>query len=190
MLWLEPIAQATVILVTTASKMMWETMNMYWKLKGWIIEFLKWVSILVFWGIIAVVFLAVIFRIIEKPLIWAEEYALISMVWLAFIGGTVAFDADAHLAVDFLLTIVGARAKVVLELLVYVIILPFLGVLTVGGMTMMQATSASVTPALGLPVAVQYMPAFVGGLLMLLLDVEKIILRVREIAAFGKGEAL
>jgi len=126
-----------------------------------------------------VVFMGVIFRFIKKPLVWAEEYALISMVWLTFIGAGIVYEYNSHLAVDLLLVVLPKKSSKVIELITDIIVFPFFVALIIGGAIMVNITKNSITPALNISVAFQYLPALVGGLIMLMFNVEKIITKIK-----------
>lgn len=128
-----------------------------------------------------VVFIGVIFRFIKKPLVWAEEYALLSMVWLTFIGASIGYEANSHLAVDLLLLILPKKGSKTLELITDILVLPFFIALIIGGVIMVNTTKNSITPALHISVAFQYLPALVGGLIMLMFNIEKIITKVKDL---------
>ncbi|WP_313755613.1 TRAP transporter small permease [Tissierella sp.] len=152
---------------------------MYSKFKKHLLNILSKFLIVLFWGMCIVVFMGVIFRFIKKPLVWAEEYALISMVWLTFIGAGIVYEYNSHLAVDLLLVVLPKKSSKVVELITDIIVLPFFVALIVGGAIMVNITKASITPALNISVAFQYLPALVGGLIMLMFNIEKIITKIK-----------
>ncbi len=154
---------------------------MYKKMKTKLIDILSKILILLFWGMCIVVFMGVIFRFIKKPLIWAEEYALISMVWLTFIGASIAYESNSHLAVDLLLLILPKKSSKYVELISEFIVMPFFIVLIIGGFIMVETTKNSITPALQISVKYQYLPALVGGILMLMFNIEKIVTKILEL---------
>lgn len=154
---------------------------MYAQIKKNMINILNKFLILLLWGMCIVVFLGVVARFAKRPLVWAEEFALISMVWLTFIGASLAYEANSHLAVDLLLIILPNKATKVVELITEFIVMPFFIVLTVGGIKMMITTAKSITPALHISVAFQYMPAFVGGAIMVMFNIEKIITKIKNL---------
>ncbi|WP_312666972.1 TRAP transporter small permease [Tissierella praeacuta] len=152
---------------------------MYSKFKKYLLNILSKFLIVLFWGMCIVVFMGVIFRFIKKPLVWAEEYALISMVWLTFIGAGIVYEYNSHLAVDLLLVVLPKKSSKVIELITDIIVFPFFVALIIGGAIMVNITKNSITPALNISVAFQYLPALVGGLIMLMFNVEKIITKIK-----------
>lgn len=153
---------------------------MYGKFKKILVNFLSKFLIILFWGMCGVVFLGVIFRVIEKPLIWAEEYALISMVWLTFIGACIGYESNSHLAVDILLLILPKKGTRIIELIIEFLVMPFFIALIIGGVKMVETTKGSITPALNISVAFQYLPALVSGVIMLMFNIEKIITKIKN----------
>lgn len=162
---------------------------MYDKFKKNLVDFLSKFLIILFWGMCIVVFLGVVFRFIKKPLVWAEEYALISMVWLTFIGACIGYEANSHLAVDLVLLVLPRKSSKIIELIIEFLVMPFFIALIIGGIKMVETTKASITPALNISVAFQYLPALVGGLIMLMFNVEKIFTKIRGLkdGEFSKG---
>lgn len=144
-------------------------------------QFLRMFLIIILWGMCIDIFLGVVFRfVLKKPLVWAEEYALISMVWMTFIGASMGYEADSHLGVDLLLTILPNTPKKIVEILTEIMVMPFFIALIVGGAIMVNTTKGSVTPALNISVAFQYLPALVGGILLLWFNIEKLIMKIKN----------
>lgn len=144
-------------------------------------QFLRMFLIIILWGMCIDIFLGVVFRfVLKKPLVWAEEYALISMVWMTFIGASMGYEADSHLGVDLLLTILPNTPKKIVEILTEIMVMPFFIALAVGGAIMVNTTKGSVTPALNISVAFQYLPALVGGILLLWFNIEKLIMKIKN----------
>jgi len=154
---------------------------MYKTFKKHLVNILSKFLIILFWGMCIVVFMGVVFRFIKKPLIWAEEYALISMVWLTFIGASIAYESNSHLAVDLLLLILPKKGSKIIELITEILVMPFFITLIIGGIKMVDTTKNSITPALNISVAFQYLPALVGGLIMLMFNIEKIVKKIIDL---------
>lgn len=153
---------------------------MYYQFKKNVLKVLKIFLIILLWAMSLDVFLGVIFRfVIKKPLVWAEEFALISMVWLTFIGASVGYETNSHLGVDLLLLILPNKPKKVLEILNEIIVMPFFIALIAGGAVMVNTTKNSITPALNISVAFQYLPALIGGILLLWFNIEKMIKNIK-----------
>jgi len=101
------------------------------------------------------------------------------MVWLTFIGAGIVYEYNSHLAVDLLLVVLPKKSSKVIELITDIIVFPFFVALIIGGAIMVNITKNSITPALNISVAFQYLPALVGGLIMLMFNVEKIITKIK-----------
>lgn len=137
---------------------------------------------LLLWGMCISIFLGVIFRfIIKRPLVWSEEFALLSMVWLTFIGASVIYESNDHLNVDLLLTILPNVYKERIEIIAEIMVMPFFIVLVIGGYNVMDMTKESITPALNIPVLFQYLPAFIGGILLLWFNIERLIVKIKNL---------
>lgn len=155
---------------------------MYSRFRGKILNFLRIFLVLLLWGMCISIFLGVIFRfIIKRPLVWSEEFALLSMVWLTFIGASVIYESNDHLNVDLLLTILPNVYKERIEIIAEIMVMPFFIVLVIGGYNVMDMTKESITPALNIPVLFQYLPAFIGGILLLWFNIERLIVKIKNL---------
>lgn len=136
------------------------------------------------WVMTADVFTGVIFRyVLEKPLVWADELALICAVWMTLIGAGVVYEEDQHLYVDFLAERLRGHKKMVLELIINLSIMPLFLVLIKGGFALVGTTYTSITPGLKISVAVEYLPACIGGALLMLFNVEKIVGNIKMLSS-------
>ncbi len=66
-------------------------------------------------AMVSVVIVNVLSRNLGHPIPWAEEFAVIGLVWSTFIGAAVCFKKNAHLAMDFLVTHLPIFARRVLQ---------------------------------------------------------------------------
>lgn len=84
-------------------------------------------------AIVGLVFVAAILRFFDHPLIWSVDMAQLLFIWLCFLGATRAMRQKGHIGIDLLVRRLGLRRRFLLELAVSVLILLFLGTLTVEG---------------------------------------------------------
>lgn len=83
--------------------------------------------------IVLLVFVAAIMRFFDDPLIWSVDMAQLLFIWLCFLGATRAMRQKGHIGIDLLVRRLGFRYRLVVETAVSVIVLVFLGILTVEG---------------------------------------------------------
>jgi TRAP-type C4-dicarboxylate transport system permease small subunit len=122
--------------------------------------------------VIAQVFLRYIF---SYSLSWSEEVARYLMIWVAFLGGSLALQKGLHIGVEILLTrlSVGRRRKV--SLFSKFMILVFLIYLIIGGFKITWAVRDQSSPALLFSMSYAYLSAPMGGLFMALQTLHSIV---------------
>jgi C4-dicarboxylate transporter DctQ subunit len=62
------------------------------------------------------------------PIGWAEEFSLYTIVWIVFIGGSVAIRTRGHIAIDLLMLVLPAQGRRLLLIFVGLVTLVFLAV--------------------------------------------------------------
>ncbi|MRX48988.1 TRAP transporter large permease subunit [Paracoccus sp. S-4012] len=118
----------------------------------------------------------VFFRyVLTKPLIWGDEVASISFIWMAMLGAALAVDRHEHLRLTIVLPLIPERPRAFLELVgriaVAVLLLRLLPVAVSYAWEESYVTSA----ALGLPMTVRAAALPVGIALMALLTLLSIL---------------
>ncbi len=115
-----------------------------------------------------VVFLQVLFRyVLHLPLFWTEEFARYCLVWASLLGAAVALKRGEHIAVTFLLDTFPKRAARVLTMIAQVSVILILTVMVWGGIKLVLVTSAQISPALRISMAIPYLALPVGAVIML-----------------------
>lgn len=112
--------------------------------------------------------------VLELPLVWSEELALILMCWITFLGSAMLLQSREHLAIDFLVAQMPLPLARAVAVFGSVLILLFCISLVYGAWILMGRTVNSITPGLKVSVAWQYGGAFVGGILLVLSSLEQI----------------
>lgn len=88
--------------------------------------FAKWICFLCGAGIVICLGLQVTTRyIMHNALIWPEELARFLMIWVAFVGGSVAMKNKALVNFQFILNMFSLRIRKVLNLFINILILVF-----------------------------------------------------------------
>lgn len=100
----------------------------------------------------ATVILQIFFRyVLNDSLFWSEELARFLLVWLTFIGATVAYRRNMHPGVDVVFRRLDRSLRFKLRRAVDLLCLLFFGVLIWHGTHFAFFIRAQTTPALGLP---------------------------------------
>lgn len=89
--------------------------------------------------------------ILNHSLFWSEELARCLLVWLTFLGASVAYYRSAHPGVDIFYARMSSRGKRVSRILVHIASLILFGVMVFCGIQFAHFIRAQTTPALGLP---------------------------------------
>jgi len=113
--------------------------------------------------IIIQVFLRYIF---SYSLSWSEEVARYLMIWVAFLGGSLALKKGLHIGVELLVTRLHQGLKRWVLLFSQLLIFLFLVYLTIGGIKLAWAVRDQSSPALLFSMSLAYLSAPVGGLFM------------------------
>lgn len=83
--------------------------------------------------ITGMVFAAGVTRWFGYPLVWSVDMAQLMFVWLSFLGADLALRKRAHLGIDLLVRALPIRARVILDILLALLAIAFLGAMTVLG---------------------------------------------------------
>ena len=112
--------------------------------------------------------LGVFFRyVVGQALAWSEEVGTLSPIWLTFVGGAIGITRSSHFSIHLLQERLGPRRQRMLRVAIALLIMIFGLVLAPYGLEVTLRNSTSITPGLGLNLAVQYASPFVGGVLII-----------------------
>jgi TRAP-type C4-dicarboxylate transport system, small permease component len=80
--------------------------------------------------LVALTFLGVVFRYaFNDPILWQEEVQVWLFLWIVFFGGSAAFRARSHVAIELVVETLPAKTQRVVELLVNSLVIVVLGFL-------------------------------------------------------------
>jgi C4-dicarboxylate transporter DctQ subunit len=122
------------------------------------------------------------------PISWAEELTLYIMVWIVFVGSSVAIRTRGHIAIDLLPLVLSPAGRHRLALAIALVILVFLAVFFYysGGHTLRVRSSGQVTPVMQAPMWLAYLAMPAGSALMFLRICQLVWRLVRERQASGR----
>jgi len=123
---------------------------------------------------------------------WAEELVRYEIVWMVFVGASVAARRGIHIGVDVLVRLLRGRARRALVVGVNVLCVAFsLFLVFYGGALVSQAqTFGQVTPALQVPLWTVQLAIPVGGALMTLRFAQRIHAELRGAAGEASADIL
>ena len=89
--------------------------------------------------------------ILNSSLFWSEELARYMLVWLSFLGATVAYYRHLHPGVDALTARISPAKQRVLQLLVYGVTMALALIMVISGSQFAWFVRLQITPALAVP---------------------------------------
>ena len=107
----------------------------------------------------------IICRFFFTALSWSEELCRYLMIWLTFLGASMAVRRKAHIAVTFAVSQLPAKLKKIAACLVYALSLYFFLLLVIYGYRLMNFEAFQVAAGLGVSMRYPYMAIPVGGVL-------------------------
>ncbi|MDY0308323.1 MAG: TRAP transporter small permease [Castellaniella sp.] len=129
----------------------------------------SWVAQGLLWSAVAAGFYQVLARfVLESPSAWSEAWTRAAIIWAVMLGVALAFRQGAMLGVDLLHNLLAPRWARMLEHLVLLIAVGFLGFLVWIGADMTWRVRFQTTPSLGVSISWIYLAIPVGALLALL----------------------
>ncbi len=115
---------------------------------------------------ITIIFQVFLRYIFSYSLSWSEEVARYLMIWVAFLGGSLALKKGLHIGVELVVTRLHQGLKRWVLLFSQLLIFLFLVSLTLGGIKLTWAVRDQSSPALLFSMSWAYLSAPVGGLFM------------------------
>lgn len=123
-----------------------------------------------------------------SPISWAEELTLYIMVWIVFVGSSVAIRTRGHIAIDLLPMALSPPGRRRLAMLVGLVTLAFLVVFFYysGQHTLRVRSIDQVTPVMQAPMWLAYLAMPAGSALMILRTCQVLWRLARESSEAGK----
>ncbi|MBP1697625.1 MAG: Tripartite ATP-independent periplasmic transporter DctQ component [Deltaproteobacteria bacterium] len=139
-------------------------------------------------GMVAIMTVIIILQVFMRYLFlyslsWSEEVARYLMIWVSFLGASLALKYGFHIGVEFVINRIPEKMRGWVNLIAKMGILIFLIYFTIGGFRVSWAVRDQDSPALLFSMAYAYLSAPVGGFFMIIqllnLLVEDLI-KIRE----------
>jgi TRAP-type C4-dicarboxylate transport system permease small subunit len=129
----------------------------------------RWIVIAMMAVMVLLVFMNVVSRyIFNHSIIWAEEVSQYLMVWVAFLGAGLALRQGRHVAVEMLQDRLPPTARRMTRHLVALLLIVFMGILTVLGFQFAHFAWDQETPVLNIPLGIPYLAVPIGALLLVM----------------------
>ena len=100
---------------------------------AWLIKLEAGLAVALLAVIVGLVFAAGFLRWFGAPLVWSVDLAQLLFIWVSFLGADMALRKRAHIGIDLLVRRLPGRGRVVLDLLLALLAIAFLGAMVVMG---------------------------------------------------------
>jgi TRAP-type transport system small permease protein len=121
----------------------------------------------------------------DAPLSWPEELSRFALVWLTFLGASMAAKRQGHIVVDFVGMFLPTPIRLWVVCVVHVAVLGFLGIFTLASLPMVQKMWVSVSTALSLRMSYVYVCIPVASSLMMIHTARQLWETARALRAAG-----
>lgn len=140
-------------------------------------NFEKWFLIISLVAMVLIIFMQIVLRWMGRPTVWAEEVARYIMLYQVWIGAAYAVSEGAHIQITAFINRLTGNKRRNLETVVLVLWLIFSVWLTAEGFSLVGKIYAmgQVSTALRIPMTIPYASVPVGGFLMTVHLIEKLI---------------
>lgn len=121
-------------------------------------------------GVMTVIIIIQVFMryIFLYSLSWSEEVARYLMIWVSFLGASLALKYGFHIGVEFVINRFPEKVRNWVNLIAKIGILIFLIYFTIGGFLVSWAVRDQDSPALLFSMAYAYLAAPLGGVFMII----------------------
>src|SRR5450756_445420 len=155
--------------------------GLLWALSWTVANFEEVITALLLGIMIASVGLSVFFRyVLQKPFSWTEEVVLFCMVWMVFLGASMATKHREHIVIDFVTALVPKGLARIMEIVSLVTVIAVLMVMVWQGLLLVQRTQFMTTTALGIPTMYVYAAVPFSALLMIVHNLRLLFAMARE----------
>ncbi len=145
-------------------------------------QFEKWFLIVSLIVMVLVTFMQIVLRWFNAATVWAEEFSRYVMLYQVWVGAAYAVHEDAHIRITALIGKLSGGRRRGMDLVVLTLWLLFALWLTVEGCVLVGKIAAmgQVSSAMRIPMTIPYASVPIGGALMTIRLVQKIVERLRN----------
>lgn len=145
-------------------------------------QFEKWFLIASLIVMVLVTFMQIVLRWFNAATVWAEEFSRYVMLYQVWVGASYAVHEDAHIRITALIGKLSSGRRRGMDLVVLTLWLLFALWLTVEGCVLVGKIAAmgQVSSAMRIPMTIPYASVPIGGALMTIRLVQKIVERLRN----------
>ena len=150
-------------------------------------SFLLWLGVTVFGILMLNILISIAARYLGIRIAnidWVEETSRFLFIWISFLGAALAVERMVHIRIDFFALLFPPRARLTLEILVYLAMVVFAAVMTYEG-ALVALRAGDRSPVLLIPMSYAYLALPVSGVAIILFALR---ILVGLVARFALGE--
>lgn len=136
-------------------------------MRRFIVNLLTWLCIINITLLALIVLLQVVTRFFNYSIVGTDEISRLLIVWLTFLGTSLAFHEKMHLAVNFFLKKANAGYRTILHGVVNTLMTVFFAIIVIYGFKFSFDAMQYTSSALQLPMGIFYLALPVGGVFSL-----------------------
>ncbi len=106
--------------------------------------------------------------VLNQSLFWSEELARYLLVWLTFLGASVAYYRKAHPGIDVVSSQMPESVKKIAALCVHLVSMALFGIMIFHGFKFSYFVRLQITPALSIPKWIIFSIIPISGLILML----------------------
>ena len=118
---------------------------------------LTYLCILAITGLAAIVLVQVGSRFFKVSLPATEELSRLLIVWLTFLGASLAIHEKMHLGVRYFVSLASEKYQKIIDTFIYILTLVLLLILTVYGFKLTMSAMTTMSPTIKMPMAIFYL---------------------------------
>jgi TRAP-type C4-dicarboxylate transport system permease small subunit len=111
---------------------------------------------------------------------WAENLALVMILYVTLIGAAVGVRDAGHIGMDSLLVLAPERIRNRIELAIHALVGVFGGFMAWNGWILGESVASYKLPNINLSEAVRYAPLVISGVMVVLFSVEHVVSALRD----------
>lgn len=131
----------------------------------------------------AIIFIQVVFRAVNLPVSWTEEYARYLCIWVIYLAASRGVKNNSHMSVDLLPMVLNGKSRVVLYIIANIISLGFFGILCCFGTQFLLSMNAhpQYSAATSLNMRFAYAAPYVGAAMMSIRGLQNLIILMKQL---------
>lgn len=145
------------------------------KLTNVIVKILTYLCIIAITVLASIVFIQVVSRFFEISLPATEELARLFIVWLTFLGASLAIHEKMHLGVRYFVSLASEKNQKIIDTFIYILTAALLAVLAFYGFKLSISAMSTASPTLKVPMGLFYLAIPLSALFSLYFVIVNII---------------